>query len=37
MNHITIDYSFLTVFEACYIMKNFGGYCDGDKHCIVIS
>jgi hypothetical protein len=33
---LTISYDYFTVFEACYILKNFSGYLDGDKKCLVI-
>ena len=33
---ITIDNNMITVFEACYLLKNFNGFMDGDKHCVVI-
>jgi hypothetical protein len=33
---MSIDTDMVTVFEACYLMKNFDGYADGDHHCIVI-
>lgn len=31
-----IKTSMLTVFEAYYLLKNFDGYIDGDKKCLVI-
>jgi len=33
---LTISYKFITVFEACYLLKNFNGYLDGDKKCLVL-
>lgn len=33
---LTIDYKFITVFEAVFLMKNFNGYLDGDKKCLVL-
>lgn len=34
---LTIDTDMLTVFEACYILKNFDGYMDGDRKQVVIT
>jgi hypothetical protein len=33
---LTIKYNMLTIFEACYLLKNFDGFFDGDKKCLVI-
>ena len=33
---VNIDYQYVTVFEACYLLKNLGGYMDADKKCLVI-
>jgi len=34
---IFIDYNFITVFEACYILKNFNGYLDADRKELVLN